>query len=64
MRPGGVLLVDNVLSGGRVVQDGADDEMDEDVAAIKAFNDLALADDRVELVLLPLADGVTFAVRH
>jgi caffeoyl-CoA O-methyltransferase len=64
MRPGGVLLVDNVLSGGRVVQDGADDEVDEDVAAIKAFNDLALADDRVELVLLPLADGVTFAVRH
>jgi caffeoyl-CoA O-methyltransferase len=64
MRPGGVLLVDNVLSGGRVVQDGADDEVDEDVAAIKAFNDLALADDRVELVLLPLADGVTFAVKH
>lgn len=64
MRPGGVLLVDNVLSGGRVVDDDADDDVDENVTAIKAFNDLALADDRVELVLLPLADGVTFAVKH
>ncbi len=64
MRPGGVLLVDNVLSGGRVIDDDADDDVDENVTAIKAFNDLALADDRVELVLLPLADGVTFAVKH
>lgn len=64
MRPGGVLLVDNVLSGGRIVDDDADDDVDENVTAIKAFNDLALADDRVELVLLPLADGVTFAVKH
>jgi caffeoyl-CoA O-methyltransferase len=60
MRPGGVLLVDNVLRDGRVLVE----DPDEATAAIKDFNDLALADDRVELVLLPLADGVTFAVRR
>lgn len=58
MRPGGVLLVDNVLRHGRVL--GPTDADDE--AMIK-FNDLVLADDRVESVMLPLADGVTMARR-
>ena len=57
MRPGGVIVVDNVLRGGRVV--AAD--QDPDTAAIVAFNDLVAADDRVESVMIPLADGLTLA---
>ena len=45
MRPNGVILVDNVLWGGAIV-DAADD--DENTVAIRAFNDLVAADDRVE----------------
>ena len=56
LRPNGVLLVDNVLWDGRVVQPGADDD---NTGAIKAFNDMVAADDRVEAVMLPLADGLT-----
>ena len=56
MRPNGVLLVDNVLWGGNVIKaDAADDNTE----AIKAFNDMVAADDRVEAVMLPIADGLT-----
>jgi caffeoyl-CoA O-methyltransferase len=61
LRPGGLLLVDNVLWSGRVVDDAAHDA---DTEAIRRFNDHALADDRVELVMLPLADGLTVARRR
>jgi caffeoyl-CoA O-methyltransferase len=61
IRPGGVLLVDNVLQDGRVVEAGSDDA---DVLAIRAFNDRVAEDDRVDAVVLPLADGVTLAVRR
>ena len=59
IRPGGVLLVDNVLWGGRVV----DGDSADDTVAIKAFNDHCAADDRVDLVVLPIADGLTMACR-
>jgi caffeoyl-CoA O-methyltransferase len=56
MRTGGLLVVDNVLRGGRVLApESADDR------AIIAFNEAVLADDRVDSVLLPLADGITVA---
>lgn len=58
IRPGGVILVDNTLSHGRVVDD---DEQDDDVQGIRRFNTRALADARVELVLLPIGDGLTMA---
>ncbi|MEU5932656.1 O-methyltransferase [Micromonospora sp. NPDC047187] len=56
MRPGGVIAVDNVLRGGRVIapQDAND-------RAIAAFNDEVLADVRVDPVMLPIADGLTLA---
>jgi caffeoyl-CoA O-methyltransferase len=60
LNPGGVLLVDNVLWSGRVVDP---DAADDDTVALRAFNDHAAADERVELVLLPLADGLTMARR-
>ncbi|MFC4020615.1 O-methyltransferase [Micromonospora sp. GCM10011542] len=56
MRPGGVIAVDNVLRGGRVIApQNADDR------AIAAFNDEVLADVRVDPVMLPIADGLTLA---
>ena len=51
-----MILVDNVLWDGRVVQADADDDNTE---AIQAFNDMVAADDRVEAVMLPIADGLT-----
>jgi caffeoyl-CoA O-methyltransferase len=59
MRPGGVILVDNVLRGGRVLHPG-----DADGRVVAEFNTMVLADDRVESVLLPLGDGVTLARRR
>jgi caffeoyl-CoA O-methyltransferase len=56
LRPGGVILVDNVLWMGRV----ADPEVDDDqTRAIRAFNDRVAADPRVDCVMLPIADGLT-----
>jgi len=58
IRSNGVILVDNTLSHGRVVDQPITDET---VRAIRQFNDHARADDRVELVLLPIGDGLTLA---
>jgi len=56
LRPGGLILVDNVLWLGRVADPAADDEH---TALIRAFNDRVAADPRVETVMLPIADGLT-----
>lgn len=61
MRPGGVILIDNVLRHGRVLNPDPADEGDN---VMVAFNDQVLADDRVESVMIPLADGVTIARRR
>jgi len=58
IRPGGVILVDNTLSNGRVVDLA---EQDASVQGIRQFNGHARADERVELVLLPVGDGLTLA---
>jgi caffeoyl-CoA O-methyltransferase len=56
MRPGGVILVDNVLRHGRIVApETADDR------AVVEFNDMVAADDRVDAVITPIADGITIA---
>jgi caffeoyl-CoA O-methyltransferase len=56
VRPNGVILVDNTLWSGRVVSPQSTSER-----VIVAFNGMALADPRVELVILPIADGLTMA---
>ena len=56
MKPGGVMLIDNVLWNGAVIDRGAQDE---NTVAIRAFNDKVAADDRVECVMLPISDGIT-----
>jgi len=58
LRPGGLLLADNVLWLGRVVDASADDEQTQ---AIRRFNDLVARDERVDRVMLPIADGLTIA---
>jgi caffeoyl-CoA O-methyltransferase len=58
LRPGGVVLLDNVLWGGSVVDE---DDRSDDVVAIRAVNDHVAADPRVEAALLPIADGLTIA---
>ena len=58
LRPGGVILVDNVLWMGRVADPSADDDQ---TNAIRAFNRKVAADERVDRVMLPIADGLTFA---
>lgn len=53
--PGGLLLVDNVLWSGDVVDESV---VDRDAEAIRAYNDHAAADERLEGVILPIGDGV------
>jgi predicted O-methyltransferase YrrM len=56
LRVDGLILVDNTLWSGAVVDERAQDE---NTLAIRAFNDLVADDDRVETAMLPLGDGVT-----
>jgi caffeoyl-CoA O-methyltransferase len=57
-RPGGIILIDNTLASGMVLDPA---HPAENVQAIQAFNDHAAADDRTDLVLLPVGDGLTLA---
>jgi caffeoyl-CoA O-methyltransferase len=56
VRPGGLIVLDNMLRDGRVL-----DPQNDDDRAIHALNDALLADDRVDVVLLPVRDGVSLA---
>ncbi|GHE24777.1 O-methyltransferase [Streptomyces vinaceus] len=60
LRPGGVILADNVLYGGEAVDAGAEGN----ALAIREFNAYVCADERVESVMLPIADGLTLARRR
>jgi predicted O-methyltransferase YrrM len=61
VRPGGLLLVDNVLWSGRVVRA---DDMTADTQAIRALNDKLHADQRITISMLPVGDGLTLARRR
>jgi len=56
LRPNGLLLIDNVLWNGQVID--AKDKS-EDTIAIRELNDSIASDTRVEAVLIPVADGIT-----
>jgi caffeoyl-CoA O-methyltransferase len=61
LRVGGVIAIDNVLWSGRV----ADMEPgDSDTEALKDFNDRVVADERVDVVMLPVGDGVTVVCKR
>lgn len=61
LRPGGVVALDNVFRGGRVTDPEVDDES---VRVIQRLNEKIHADERVDLSVLPLADGVTLAMKR
>jgi caffeoyl-CoA O-methyltransferase len=56
LRPGGLMVLDNMLRDGRVLDPENDDDR-----AIHALNQALVADDRVDVVLLPVRDGVSLA---
>ena len=57
LRPGGLIAIDNVLWGGRVALPAED----ADTAAIQVLNRKLHQDQRIDLSLLPISDGVTLA---
>lgn len=61
LRPGGFLMLDNVLWGGSVI-DSADDT--EDTVAIRRVNEAMLADERFDISLVPIGDGLTLARKN
>jgi predicted O-methyltransferase YrrM len=61
LRPGGLVVVDNTLWSGRV----ADSEVaDADTIALRHFNEHLHFDERVDLSLLPVGDGLTLALKN
>jgi predicted O-methyltransferase YrrM len=60
VRPGGLIAIDNVLWSGRVADSQAQDKQTQ---AIRAFNQVLHADDRIFLSLVPIADGLTLALK-
>jgi predicted O-methyltransferase YrrM len=61
VRPGGLILIDNVLQGGRVAKPAAEDP---NTVAIRELNAKIAADERVDVALLPVADGLTLVHRR
>lgn len=58
VNPGGIILVDNVLWGGKVVEE----KNDSDINAIRGFNDKVTGDPRTEKLIFPVRDGL-FIIR-
>jgi predicted O-methyltransferase YrrM len=61
LRPGGLILVDNVLWGGRVADPA---EQDESTQAIRALTKKMHADERIDFSMLPVGDGLSLAVKR
>ena len=67
IRPGGLIAIDNVLLFGSVINSELLDEnlksriSDSDILAIRSLNEKIKHDDRVDLSMLPIADGLTLA---
>lgn len=61
VRPGGLILADNVLWDGKVCEDPM--PQDKQTLGIARFNDMVSADPRVESVILPLRDGLNLIRR-
>ena len=61
LRPGGLILIDNVLWSGKTANP---DETDDDTVAIRELNLFVHNDKRVDLSLLPVGDGLTLALKY
>ena len=60
IRPGGLITVDNVLWGGATADDSINDT---DTTSIRALNDKLHRDERIDLSLVPIGDGLTLAMK-
>ena len=60
LRPGGIIALDNMLQSGNVIDPSANDK---DTMAIRELNRQLAEDQRVLVSLLPIADGITLAVK-
>ena len=58
LRPGGLLMFDNVLWGGAVADPN---DLDEDTRALRELNSMLHQDERVGISLVPIGDGLTLA---
>lgn len=61
LRPGGLIMFDNMLRSGDVADPTV---LDEGTVAIRALNEKLLHDERITLSLLPVADGITLALKR
>jgi caffeoyl-CoA O-methyltransferase len=61
LRPGGVVAFDNVLWSGSVADPS---QTSNDTVALRALNDFLVTDERVDHVMLPVADGLTLVRKH
>ena len=63
MSKGGIVLADNVLWSGKVVNED-DVKNDEETSALHAFNEYVQQDERVTNVLVPIRDGILMAIKE
>ena len=61
LRRGGLMAIDNVLWGGNVANP---DKQDAETVAIREFNEVVHADDKVDMCMLPVGDGLTLIRKH
>ncbi|MEH1811044.1 MAG: class I SAM-dependent methyltransferase [Nostoc sp.] len=61
VRPGGLIAIDNVLWSGQVADE---QNQDESTQAIRALNEKLHNDERITLSLVPIADGLTLAIKR
>lgn len=57
LRPGGIILADDVMLGGKVYEEKA--SVDKQTKGLLEFNDYVIADSSVEVVMLPVRDGLS-----
>ncbi len=61
IRPGGLIVIDNVLWSGRVADAQSTDKI---VQTMRSFNEKVASDGRVQVSILPIGDGLTLARKH
>jgi len=58
LRPGGMIVIDNVFLGGGVINPA---RQDDGIRAIRRLNESLHRDERVDITLVPIGDGMTLA---
>lgn len=61
LRPGGLIVIDNTLRGGDVL---AEEPEDEGTRVVRELNERISSDERVEVAMLAIADGITLALKR